>query len=81
MTTSITLPRILYPEIDQQIRTYDLIMEKLAAIPEWKRGGVNPTSRAITNAPCLSCRAAPRRAARQITRVGLPLVKPDYFKR
>ena len=40
---SINLPRIRYPEVDPQIRTYDLIMEKLAAIPGVETaGGVNP---------------------------------------
>src|SRR6202030_4231967 len=39
MTLQVNLPRIRYPEIDQQIRTYDLIMEKLAAIPGVEMAG------------------------------------------
>src|ERR1043165_5364111 len=41
LTMSINLPRIRYPEVDQQIRTYDLIMEKLAAIPGVEAGAAS----------------------------------------
>jgi putative ABC transport system permease protein len=82
MTTSINLPRIRYPEIDQQIRTYDLIMEKLAAIPGVEAaGGVNPlplgdNQRSLSFMPS---------GAAPLPRGNHPggsylLVKPDYFK-
>src|SRR3954447_1783178 len=82
MTLSINLPRIRYPEVDQQIRTYDLIMEKLAAIPGVEAaGGVNPiplgdNQRAQSFMPS---------GAAPLPRGNHPgasylLVKPEYFK-
>jgi putative ABC transport system permease protein len=82
MTMSINLPRIRYPEVDQQIRTYDLIMEKLAAIPGVEAaGGVNPlplgdNQRSLSFMPS---------GAAPLPRGNHPggsylLVKPDYFK-
>ena len=41
--TSIPLPRARYPEVEQQIRTYDQILQKITAIPGVESvGGVNP---------------------------------------
>jgi len=82
MTMSINLPRIRYPEIDQQIRTYDLIMEKLAAIPGVEAtGGVNPLPLGDNqrSSSFMPSGAAP------LPRGNHPggsylLVKPDYFK-
>src|SRR6476660_4506403 len=39
MTLSLTLPRVRYPELDQQIRAHDAIMEKIAAIPGVESAG------------------------------------------
>jgi putative ABC transport system permease protein len=76
------LPRIRYPEIDQQIRTYDLIMEKLAAIPGVEAaGGVNPLPLGDNqrSQSFMPSGAAP------LPRGNHPggsylMVKPDYFK-
>ena len=42
MTMSITLPRMRYPEVDQQIRTHDAIMDKISAIPGVESAGGEP---------------------------------------
>ena len=82
MTLSINLPRIRYPELDQQIRAHDLIMEKLAAIPGVESaGGVNPLPLGDNqrSSSFMPSGAAP------LPRGNHPggsylLVKPDYFK-
>ncbi|MFN2623113.1 MAG: ABC transporter permease [Chthoniobacterales bacterium] len=82
MTMSLTLPRIRYPEVDQQIRTYDTMLEKLAAIPGVESaGGVNPIPLGDNQA---SLSFMPSGAA-PLPRGNHPgasylLVKPDYFK-
>jgi putative ABC transport system permease protein len=82
MTASITLPKIRYPEVDQQIRTYDLIMEKLAAIPGVEAaGGVNP----LPLGDNLRSQSFMPSGAAPLPRGNHPgasylLVKPDYFK-
>lgn len=82
MTMSISLPRIRYPETDQQIRTYDAIMEKLAAIPGVEgAGGVNPLPLG-DNQSSLSFMPS---GAAPLPRGNHPgasylLVKPEYFK-
>jgi putative ABC transport system permease protein len=82
MTMSINLPRIRYPEVDQQIRTYDLIMEKLAAIPGVEAaGGVNP----IPLGDNQRSQSFMPSGAAPLPRGNHPgasylLVKPDYFK-
>jgi putative ABC transport system permease protein len=82
MTMSINLPRIRYPELDQQIRTYDLILEKLAAIPGVETsGGVNPLPLGDNQR---SNSFMPSGAA-PLPRGNHPgasylLVRPDYFK-
>jgi putative ABC transport system permease protein len=82
MTMSISLPRIRYPETDQQVRTYDLIMQKLAAIPGVETaGGVNPlplgqNQRSSTFMPS---GAAPLPRGNHPGASHLT-VKPDYFK-
>ena len=43
MTLQVSLPRVRYPELDQQIRAFDAIMEKISAIPGVESaGGANP---------------------------------------
>jgi putative ABC transport system permease protein len=82
MTMSINLPRIRYPEIDQQIRTYDLIMEKLAAIPGVEAaGGVNPLPLGDNqrSQSFMPSGAAPLPRGNHPGASYL-LVKPDYFK-
>lgn len=82
MTLSINLPRIRYPEIDQQIRTYDLIMEKLAAIPGVETaGGVNPLplGQNQRSSSFMPSGAAPLPRGNHPGASYL-LVKPDYFK-
>jgi putative ABC transport system permease protein len=82
LTMSITLPRIRYPEIDQQIRTYDLILEKLAAIPGVEAaGGVNP----IPLGDNQRSQSFMPSGAAPLPRGNHPgasyvLVRPDYFK-
>jgi putative ABC transport system permease protein len=82
MTISITLPRIRYPEVDQQIRTYDLIMEKLAAIPGVEAaGGVNPLPLGDNqrSQSFMPSGAAPLPRGNHPGASYL-MVKPDYFK-
>jgi putative ABC transport system permease protein len=82
LTLSVSLPRIRYPETDQQIRAYDLILEKLAAIPGVEvAGGVNPIPLGQNQA---SQSFMPSGAA-PLPRGNHPggsyvLVKPDYFR-
>src|SRR3954453_11395524 len=82
MTFSVNLPRVRYPETDQQIRTYDAIMDKLATIPGVESaGGVNPIPLG-QNQRSSSCMP---RGAEPLPRANHPgasylLVKPDYFK-
>jgi putative ABC transport system permease protein len=82
MTMSINLPRIRYPEVDQQIRTYDLILEKLAAIPGVEAaGGVNPLPLGDNqrSQSFMPSGAAPLPRGNHPGASYL-LVKPDYFK-
>jgi putative ABC transport system permease protein len=82
MTLSINLPRIRYPEVDQQIRTYDLIMEKLAAIPGVEAaGGVNPLPLGDNqrSSSFMPSGAAPLPRGNHPGASYL-LVKPEYFK-
>jgi putative ABC transport system permease protein len=39
MTTSISLPRVRYPELDQQLRTHRQILQKLSALPGVESSG------------------------------------------
>ena len=82
MTMSLTLPRARYPETDQQIRTHDAIMEKLAAIPGVEAaGGANPLplSNNINNRSFMVSGAAPLPRGNH-PGAGYLIVKPDYFK-
>ncbi|MDP9100002.1 MAG: ABC transporter permease [Verrucomicrobiota bacterium] len=82
MTMGINLPRIRYPELDQQIRAHDAIMEKLAAIPGVESaGGVNPLplSGNIRNLSLMVSGAAPLPRGNHPA-AGYLMVKPDYFK-
>ena len=70
------------PEVDQQIRTYDLIMEKLAAIPGVEAaGGVNPLPLGDNqrSSSFMPSGAAPLPRGNHPGASYL-LVKPDYFK-
>ena len=82
MTVQVNLPRVRYPEADQQIRAHDAIMEKLAVIPGVESaGGVNPLpfgGNARSNSFMVS-------GAAPLPRGNHPggsylIVKPDYFK-
>jgi putative ABC transport system permease protein len=82
MTMSINLPRIRYPEVDQQIRTYDLIMEKLATLPGVEAaGGVNPLPLGDNqrSSSFMPSGAAPLPKGNHPGGSYL-LVRPDYFK-
>jgi putative ABC transport system permease protein len=82
MTVSINLPKIRYPEIDQQIRTYDTILDKLAAIPGVESaGGVNPIPLGDNqrSSSFMPSGAAPLPRGNHPGASYL-LVKPDYFK-
>ena len=82
MTMPLTLPKIRYPEVDQQIRAYDAIMEKLAAIPGVESaGGVNP----IPLGDNQRSQSFMPSGAAPLPRGNHPgasylLVKPEYFK-
>ena len=82
MTMSLTLPRARYPELDQQIRAHDAIMEKISAIPGVEcAGGVNPLPLAgnINNQSFMVSGTAPLPRGNH-PGGGYLIVKPDYFK-
>ncbi len=82
MTMQLTLPRARYPEVNQQIRTHDVIMEKLSAIPGVESaGGVNPLPLAgnISHLSFMVSGAAPLPRGNH-PGAGHLIVKPDYFQ-
>jgi putative ABC transport system permease protein len=82
MTMSLTLPRVRYPELDQQIRAHDAIMDKISAIPGVESaGGANPLPLAgnINNLSFMVSGAAPLPLGNH-PGGGYLIVKPDYFK-
>jgi putative ABC transport system permease protein len=82
MTLQINLPRIRYPELDQQIRAHDAIMEKVAVIPGVESaGGVNPLPLGgnIRSQSLMVSGAAPLPRGDH-PGAGYLMVKPDYFK-
>jgi len=82
MTLQINLPRVRYPEADQQIRTHDAIVEKLAAIPGVESvGAVNPLPLGTNSASLtfMVSGAAPLPPGDH-PGAGYLVVKPEYFK-
>ena len=82
MTMNLNLSRIRYPEADQQTRTYDAIVDKLAAIPGVESaGGVNPIPLGDNqrSSSFMPSGAAPLPRGNHPGASYL-LVKPDYFK-
>src|SRR5450631_3408924 len=82
MTMQLTLPRVRYPEVDQQIRAHDAIMEKISTIPGVESaGGVNPLPLAgnISNLSFMVSGAAPLPRGNH-PGAGYLIVKPDYFQ-
>src|SRR6202140_3165214 len=82
MTMQLTLPRVRYPDLDQQIRAHDAIMEKISTIPGVESaGGVNPMPLAgnISNLSFMVSGAAPLPRGNH-PGAGYLIVKPDYFQ-
>jgi putative ABC transport system permease protein len=82
MTMSLTLPRVRYPELDQQIRAHDAIMEKISGIPGVEAaGGANPLPLGgnISNLSLMVSGAAPLPRGNH-PGAGYLIVKPDYFQ-
>ncbi len=82
MTMSLTLPRVRYPELDQQIRAHDAIMEKISAIPGVESaGGVNPLPLGSNQSSLtfMVSGAAPLPRGNH-PGAGYLIVKPDYFQ-
>jgi len=82
MTMNLTLPRVRYPDLDQQIRAHDAIMEKISAIPGVESaGGVNPLPLAgnIASLSLMVSGAAPLPRGNH-PGAGYLIVKPDYFQ-
>jgi putative ABC transport system permease protein len=82
MTLQLTLPRVRYPELDQQIRAHDAIMEKISAIPGVESaGGANPLPLAgnINNLSFMVSGAAPLPRGNH-PGGGYLIVKPGYFQ-
>jgi putative ABC transport system permease protein len=82
MTMNLTLPRVRYPELDQQIRAHDAIMEKISAIPGVElAGGVNPLplNGNIASLSFMVSGAAPLPRGNH-PGAGYVIVKPDYFQ-
>ncbi len=82
MTMSIDLLRVRYPEIDQQIRAWDAIMQKLAAIHGVESvGGATPLPLGPSSwSKAFMVSGAAPRAPGDHPRAGCLLVEPDYFK-
>ena len=82
MTMQLTLPRVRYPELDQQIRTHDAIMEKLLTIPGVESaGGANPLPLGGNiNNLSLMVSGAPPLPRGNHPDAGYLIVKPDYFQ-
>jgi len=81
MTMALTLPRARYPELDQQIRAHDAIMEKISAIPGVESAGAAnplPLSDNIANRSFTVSGAAPLPLGNH-PGAGYLIVKPDYF--
>ncbi len=82
MTMQLTLPRVRYPDLDQQIRAHDAIIEKISTIPGVESaGGVNPLPLAgnISNLSFMVSGAAPLPRGNH-PGAGYLIVKPDYFQ-
>ena len=82
MTMNLTLPRVRYPELDQQIRAHDAILEKISAIPGVQlAGGVNPLplNGNIASLSFMVSGAAPLPRGNH-PGAGYVIVKPDYFQ-
>ena len=82
MTMSLTLPRVRYPELDQQIRAHDAIMEKISAIPGVESaGGANPLPLGSNQSSLtfMVSGAAPLPRGNH-PGAGYLIVKPDYFR-
>ena len=82
MTMNLTLPRVRYPELDQQIRAHDAILEKISAIPGVElAGGVNPLplNGNIASLSFMVSGAAPLPRGNH-PGAGYVIVKPDYFQ-
>ena len=82
LTMQLSLPRVRYPEVDQQIRTFDAIVEKLSAIPGVESaGGVDPLPLAgnIASLSFMVSGAAPLPRGNHPA-AGYLMVTPDYFK-
>jgi putative ABC transport system permease protein len=82
MTMQLTLPRVRYPELEQQIRAHDAIMEKISAIPGVEvAGGANPLPLGgnINSLSLMVSGAAPLPRGNH-PGAGYLIVKPDYFQ-
>lgn len=82
MTMNLTLPRVRYPEVDQQIRAHEAIMEKISAIPGVESAGAaNPLPLAgnISSLTFMVSGAAPLPRGNH-PGAGYLIVKPDYFQ-
>lgn len=83
MTATITLPRVRYADdVDKQIRTHNLIQDKLATVPGVEiAGGVNPLPLGgnIRNSSFMVSGAAPLPLG-QHPGAGHLVVTPDYFQ-
>jgi putative ABC transport system permease protein len=82
MTLQLNLPRARYPELDQQIRAHDAIMEKLTVIPGVESaGGANPMPLTgnVRGLSFMVSGAAPLPRGNH-PGAGYLIVKPDYFQ-
>jgi putative ABC transport system permease protein len=82
MTMQLTLPRVRYPELDQQVRAHDAIMEKISSIPGVESaGGVNPLPLGgnIASLSLMVSGAAPLPRGNH-PGAGYLIVKRDYFQ-
>jgi putative ABC transport system permease protein len=82
VTLELTLPRLRYPELDQQVRAFDAIMEKIAGIPGVESAGAaNPLpfgGSSVVKSFMVSGAAPLPRGSHPIA--SHLIVKPDYFQ-
>jgi putative ABC transport system permease protein len=82
MTLEISLPRVRYPELDQQVRAFDAVMAQISSIPGVESaGGANPLplgGGSVVKSFMVGGAAPLPRGNHP--RAGYLIVKPDYFQ-
>ncbi len=82
VTMSLTLPKVKYPNEDQQVRVFDQVFAKLSALPGIEAtGGVNPLPlNGSIRASTFTASGMPVMAPSEHPAAGHLIVMPDYFR-